>query len=203
MAKTTEDEYVVLSADETVRLVEMPARSLVHEMLVEQGIIPECDADYYQNGCLIVAWKLGGKYDPERLSKRTGERCTYKSYLKFVMKAYLIDVRREIANRGKLKMVSLDADPDTLDQIEADAIREILLAGTTADHDEMMHRLELEDAADALKEPYRTAARLRYVEGLSLKETARRMNVSLATVTHKYGTKLDEKMAAQLKMNLV
>ena len=32
MAKTTEDEYVVLSADETVRLVEMPARSLVHEM---------------------------------------------------------------------------------------------------------------------------------------------------------------------------
>ena len=202
-AKALEDPYKVLSADETVRIATKPAKALVDSMLVKTGVISPSDADYHENECLIAAWKLGPKYDPNRRSRRKGVRCTYLSYLKFVMRAYILDFlferqrRRERKHGAEPVMVSLDADPDKLDRIEAEAIRALMDAGTTADHDELLRRLEMEDVVGMLKEPFRTAARLRYLENLTQHEMAVRMGVSDATVTHQFGTKL-ERMVMEL-----
>lgn len=193
------DPYATPTEEETMALAAPEAKSIVHTLMVRKHLVPECDADWYENGCLIAAANCRKRYDARRIAERTGKPCPFISFVKHVMRGYVAEVSHEICVRaGRMPLVSLDADPATLDMIEARAIQELRLAGSTKDHERLVARLDLEMAVDALPPALREAARLIFLEGVPRADVPARLGISASSFFHGMSRKINERMKAAL-----
>lgn len=192
------DPYAKPALDEALRLAEPLARTIVRSMLVGKARILQADADWYENEARIVVWRMLDKYDPERVSKRTGKRCTFMGYVNWTLRVWAGHVLRERIRSGEDKLVSIDADPETLDRLDAEAIRAFMLAPTTSDMDAMQIRLDVEGAVGTLPVRLREAARLIFVEGVPRAEVPARLGISRSKFDHKMSAEITRRMKAAL-----
>lgn len=188
--KTREDilqtlnPFAVPTDDELMIIAQPVARDIVRRYLVDTKMVSPSDADWYENGCLIAAWRCSPKYDPEHVSKRTGRPCTFMSFMKFVMKAFAGDVAAEKLRREKiLTILSLDADAELLSRLESEALDAM---ARTPDQERLERRLDIEAVADSMPGRYREIARLVYLEGLSWPEAAKALGMSRSSVYQDY-----------------
>ena len=180
-----QDPYSIPNDNDLMVLVEPDAKALVRRIMVDKRVIGETDADWFVNGCRIAAWTFKGDYDPERVSKHTGERCTFAKFARFVMRCYVLKETRRICERAELApSFSLDDDPEALPKIDADALREIMNATSTSDHDRIVSRLDLEWIIDSLPARLREAARLIYLDGVPRDEVHERLGISRSKFDH-------------------
>lgn len=172
------------NADDAIALVEPLAKNIVKGMLVGKSRIMPEDEDWYLNGARIVVWHTFDKYNPDRISQRTGKRCTFEGYMNWVLCVWAGHVLRERIAKHDDKLLSLDANPETFEKLDADAIKAFMLQTTTSDMDELIARLDLEGAIEELPARLRKAARLIYLERVPSTEVPKRLGISKSKYDH-------------------